>query len=152
MAGCSRRTLVATAVSLGIASVSGCFMFTDGLGPGMLVIHNELDEQVAVTVEVERRNDDAQVTRDDPGTPVPEEDPLWSDEATFDVEAEGRLEKDGFVTEPGAYYVRVDVENRGTGAGWVGVSRSTEGGMSAGYIDIQLTSDGDVEVDRGVKV
>ena len=138
-----RRALQVTSSVLGLTILSGCLSgFANNPDPGALVIDNNHSEEQTVTVAVTKTNEDESETRRHDQTPLPETTPIWERDEQFTIGAGETLRQESFLTETGAFYLEVRLENGEHASNWVGLYEAAGGGVAedAIYIDIYEVS------------
>lgn len=136
-----RKYIHVTGPTLGFTALSGClFGFASDTSAGTLVITNDHSEGHTVTVTVKKISENDDDTRRHDETPVPETTPIWEREEQFTVGAGKRTKQENFITETGAFYLEVQLDNGERDSDWVGFYDAAGGtsiAENAIYADIE---------------
>ena len=140
-----RRTLLA-AGSVALLPGCGALRGLDAAAadePGSIAIQNDDDRDHRVTVTVERVSDDADDVPPPNSDRTPEAGTTYR-EATFEVPAGETARETGLVTDPGAYFVTVELETGASATTWLGLYEDTAGGVAAEKLEVYVGRDGEV--------
>lgn len=141
-----RQTFRVCASILGLPTLGGCLSSLESSpDAGSLIIRNgdSVDHTVTITV--------TQVSNDDDNfeefgqTPDPKHTPLWNHEEEFTVAAGEETTQANFITEPGAYYIDIDLDNGEQGNDWIELVNAS-GELAEDYIYVDINEDGSVDV------
>ena len=147
--GTDRRAVLLGATAA-LCSLAGCGALR-GLDaaaadePGSVAIRNDDDRDHRVTVTVERVSDDP----DDVPPPNSDRTPEGTTtttyrEDTFEVAAGETVNETEFVTDPGAYFVTVELETGARVTTWLGLYEDAAGGVAEEKLEVYVGRDGDV--------
>lgn len=126
---------------------SGCvFGIADSPDAGTLVVRNDHADAQTVIVHVTKTSTSDDDTRPRDETPDPESTPIWERDEQFTVDAGETTNVEGFVTEPGAYYVEARTESGASSHEWVGFYEAADGGVAEDAIYVTIDEAGDVTV------
>ncbi|MFC7228179.1 hypothetical protein N0B31_12270 [Salinirubellus salinus] len=142
-----RRRALLGACSLAVLPGCGVFRGLDAAAaaePGSVAIQNDDDRDHRVTVTVEQVSDDAEDVPPPSADRTPAAGTTRSREATFEVAGGGTVQETEFVTEPGAYFVTVELETGARATTWLGLSERAAGGVAGERLEVYVGGDGDV--------
>lgn len=145
----SRRDVGRRAVLLAsVTGIAGCSRSDGGdIPPGSLVLENDHTRDHTVHVTVTRTSPDPADAASGDRTPAPATTPAGKQTYTFDLGA--RIVKERLVDEPGAYYVRAELETPterdDAGSVWAAF-HDADGGVSGGYVQVWIQGNGYVTV------
>jgi hypothetical protein len=143
-----RRTLQASGTVLAMG-LTGCTFGSNTTKSGTLVLDNEQDRSWTVTVSVSKISND-----DDDGparafsAPPPTTTPIWNQEYSYEVSADGRKTIGGFISEEGAYYIVVRLNTEVENSTWFS-AYSAAGGVGGGYVSVTIQEEGGLFVSTG---
>lgn len=139
-----RRAILSATGVLAFSGFTGC-LFGHGDEPGLIEIHNEdnRDHTVAVTVEKTSQDDDDVRGRTTHGILTPTATPIWRRERTFEVPKKSDFRETDFLAEPGAFFIRTELDSGATSATWLGLYES-QGGVAEEKLVIHISEDGEI--------
>lgn len=140
----NRRAFLSASGVLVFSGFAGC-LFGRGDEPGLIEISNEHDQDHTVTVTVEKTSEDDDDVRGRTTYDImtPTSTPIWRRERTFDVPANSDFRETEFLTEPGAFFIEVELDSGATSATWLGLYDS-QGGVAEEKLVIDIDVDGQV--------
>lgn len=142
-----RGFLHVTGSTLGCTALSGClFGLASNPPAGTLVTTNDHSEGHTVTVTVTKTSENDDEIRRHDQTPSPETTPIWEREEEFIVGADKRTKQENFITETGAFYLEVQVDNGERDSDWVGFYDAAGGGIAEDAIFVDIEEDGRVNI------
>lgn len=135
----SRRALARLVLSGGFAIGSGCGLFTPSLGPGDLTLTNNDPRAHEVALTVER----GQPVR---ATPSVTTTRPWPRTTRFEVGADERITRHGFLPGPGAYPVTARLATGAEDSTGVSLESAGDTGVSGPVVVVSVLDD---QVDIG---
>jgi len=139
----SRRTLAVLAAGVA-AGTSGCLSFgNEGPVAGSLRLRNETETVQTVSVRATRVSDDSDDAQQYNETPDSDADTRVVHDDVFELSAGDRRVLEGWLSEPGLYFLEADAGDKRADTEWIGLY-SSNNGTSVGEETVGLT----VEQDR----
>ena len=142
-----RRRALLAAGSLAVLPGCGAFRGLDAAAadePGSVAIQNDDDRDHRVTLTVERVSDDSDDVPPPNADRTPGAGTTRYREATFEVPAGETVRETGLVTDPGAYFVTVELETGSSATTWLGLEADAAGGVAAEKLEVYVGRDGEV--------
>lgn len=137
--------IIGSAFSVGIWS--GCLNSSNsGPDSGDLEIENNDSDNHSVTVVTKKVSENSDDSYSDFVTRTPESTPIWKRNNTFEIDSEETFRRNEYLSEPGAYFVRVKLETGTSAQGWIGLYESANGGVAEQYIAISIDKGGSLTV------
>lgn len=137
-----RRSFLSMTGIVALPGLAGCLTNT-GDHPGSLEISNDCGEAHTVTVTVQKVSEDNDRftwnPQEDP--PTPSTTPLWRRERTFEVPANSDIKETEFITEPGLFFVEVELDTGATASTWLGLSESAAGTVIEDKVEVHIMED-----------
>ena len=155
-----KRRFVIAGITSCLGLSSGCVALSSSMPGGGLVIRNNDDTSHTfffTVLKMSEENDDLPHSkyRDiHPDEQPPDQlgqinkQPLDEWEQTLDVGAGDSLQKKEFITEPGAYFVEVSLENSNTSGTWIGLYAAGRNRqeLAESYLTVTAEEDGAVRL------
>jgi hypothetical protein len=139
----SRRTL-ATVVAGVATGASGCLSFgNDGPVPGSLTLRNETEAVQTVSVRATKVSDDSDNEQQYNETPNSDADTTVVHDDVFELSSGDRRLIEGWLSEPGLYFLEANAGSERTDTDWIGLY-SSNNGTSVGEATVLL----EIEEDR----
>lgn len=144
----TRRSVLATSAGWGAAILTGCLSW--GYQAGSLHIDNDHNQGHTVTVTVQKTSDDygEAIGRNARDPQTPSATPIWTRAWTFRVPPSSRVYEGILISEPGAFYIHVQLETGVTAALWLGLYPAGPDGdqIAEQYIAVDIYPDGRLSV------
>lgn len=141
----SRRRATTCLVAASLAGFSGCLTGPRSQPGGALTLSNGDTEDHTVLMRVVKGGTSRDGIPNGSGggtVPTPRPDPAWERRHSYDVEGEDERRVDGFIDEPGAFYIEARLRGEEPSATWLGLHRGEGGRVGGGEGYVSVNSDG----------
>lgn len=119
---------------------SGCLSGAGQPG-GSLYVDNRSSTDYTLTLTVEKISDETDADKGPAIVPTPEGPPMSERMVELSVSAYSETHRSQFLEEPGTFFVQVRTESGQTGRSWIGLYRTTDGGVGGEYVEITFYED-----------
>lgn len=127
-----------------VAGASGCLSFgNDEPVPGSLRLRNKTETVHTVSVRATKVSDDSDDEQQYNDTPDSDADTTVVHDDVFELQSDDRHTIEGWLSEPGLYFLEADAGSERTDTDWIGLY-SSNNGTSVGEATVHLV----IEEDR----